>query len=77
MARPNNRPASDFHLRSTDLAHLEKMDTKRVTMLQLRHDAGKSYEQIAAAMNLSVGTVKSGLHRARTLLLKLRTEAAA
>jgi RNA polymerase sigma-70 factor (ECF subfamily) len=37
-------------------------------VLRMYHGEGKSYEQIAEATGLSIGTVKSRLNRARTML---------
>lgn len=37
-------------------------------VLEMYHSEGKSYEQIAQATGLSIGTVKSRLNRARTML---------
>jgi RNA polymerase sigma-70 factor, ECF subfamily len=37
-------------------------------VLRMYHTEGKSYEEIAAATGLSIGTVKSRLNRARTML---------
>ncbi len=37
-------------------------------VLRMYHAEGKSYEQIAEATGLSIGTVKSRLNRARNML---------
>jgi DNA-directed RNA polymerase specialized sigma24 family protein len=38
--------------------------------------AGNNYEQIATALNMPLGTVKSGLHRAKVALDRLVTNTA-
>jgi RNA polymerase sigma-70 factor, ECF subfamily len=59
----------DAYLRNSERASLTEavgsLPERQQTLLSLRYGDGLSYEQIAKAMNLSLGTVKSALSRAR------------
>jgi len=51
------------------LAHaIQHLPAYQRQVLRMYHTDGKSYEEIAAATGLSIGTVKSRLNRARTML---------
>lgn len=54
-----------YRLLSKAVKHLPSYQRE---VLQMYHAEGKSYEQIAEATGLSIGTVKSRLNRARTML---------
>lgn len=49
-------------------AALERLPSRARHVLVLRHFAGCSHEEIARLLSIHVGTSKSQLHRARTLL---------
>ena len=59
---------------------IEESDQDLLGKLKPRYTAilmaarGQSYEKIALAKNMAVGTVRSRLHRARAALVKLREE---
>lgn len=48
--------------------HLEKMSPKYRKLIELRFFKDLSYEEIAAQLNLPLGTVKTQIHRARAQL---------
>ena len=56
-----------FH-REISLAALNRLPERARQVLVLRHFAGCSHEEIARLLAIQVGTSKSQLHRARTLL---------
>ena len=49
-------------------AYLEKMNPKYRKLIELRFFKDLSYEEIAAQLNLPLGTVKTQIHRARNQL---------
>lgn len=49
-------------------AHIEGLSTAHVAILTYAATPGMQYGTIAGAMEISVGTVKSRLHRARVAL---------
>ncbi len=49
---------------------VESLPVQYRTVLALRYDAGLSYEEIAAGMDLPLNTVRTTLHRAKGLLQK-------
>jgi DNA-directed RNA polymerase specialized sigma24 family protein len=61
-----------FQLQPTDAPLLEKLSKDHRAILE----ATGSYEQIAAALGINMGTVKSRTNRARARLIALRIEAA-
>jgi RNA polymerase sigma-70 factor, ECF subfamily len=67
----------DVYLRESEQASLREalgaLTMRQQAILSLRYGDGLSYEQIAEAMHLNLGTVKSALNRARE---SLRTAAA-
>lgn len=72
---PVNTPAKDFHLRETDKPLLAEMPAHQVLLLTYRHQDRMTYEAIAAAAGIELGSVKSGLHRARQKLVTMREAA--
>jgi len=56
-------------------ACMEKLDASHREILTLRNVLNRSYEEIAAALSLNVGTVKSRIARARQNLRALLAEA--
>lgn len=67
-------PMSDSQLlrEEVDLTLAQIRDEYR-TSFQMFHDQGLSYQEIAEAFNIPLGTVKTWVHRARRdLILKLR-----
>ncbi len=55
-------------------AYLEKMSPKYRKLIELRFFKDLSYEEIAAQLNLPLGTVKTQIHRARAQLCAYITE---
>lgn len=49
-------------------AHAEKLNPKHLEVLRLHHAQGFNYRAIAEDQGISVGTVKSRLHRGRAAL---------
>lgn len=47
---------------------LERLPEKQRACLLLRETEGQSYEEIAEALGLTLGSVKSNIHRAKTVL---------
>lgn len=70
----------NFKLTEDDAPHLEKL--KKVSFpqwdtLQLTNEAAHiRYDTMASLLNVSVGTVKSRLHRGRHKIIQYRKEAA-
>lgn len=54
--------------------HLEKLNGEHKEVLVLRYIEERSYEEIAEMLGLSLGTVKSRIHRARNELRELMAE---
>lgn len=73
---PTNTPSKDFNLMTTDAAHVEKLNPRFRQLLQLRYVDLKTHQAIADELDIAIGSVKSGLHRACAQVRKLRSEAA-
>lgn len=54
--------------------HLQKMSPRYRTLIEMRFFKEYSYEEIAEALKLPLGTVKTQIHRARERLCKLITD---
>ena len=54
--------------------HLGKMAQKYRTLIELRFFKEYSYEEIAAELDMPLGTVKTQIHRARNQLCRFITE---
>ena len=72
---PDKSPSSDPELRMEDKQVLAKLQDQisalpgqYQVLLLLRHREGCSYAEIAEIMDLPLGTVKTGIHRARKRL---------
>lgn len=63
-------PRGSFHIRESDFALFEHLSADHRAVLTTEG----SYEEIAAALNIPIGTVKSRINRARSSVLKLREE---
>jgi RNA polymerase sigma-70 factor (ECF subfamily) len=48
--------------------HLQDLSSIERTVLVLYHQEERSYEQIAAALNMPIGTIRTHLHRGRKKL---------
>jgi RNA polymerase sigma-70 factor (ECF subfamily) len=72
---PDHRPADDStELRTEIRAAVDALRDEYREVFILFHEQGQSYEEIAAAFDRPVGTIKTWLHRARLELLeRLRT----
>lgn len=72
---PDRRPADDTNeLRTEIRAAVDDLRPEYREVFVLFHEHGQSYEDIAAAVDRPVGTVKTWMHRARLELLeRLRT----
>ena len=72
FALPLEEPPADMHQRimsATVLrAAIEALPEKYRVVITLFHLQGKQYEEIAAVLNLPLGTVKTHLFRAKELL---------
>lgn len=67
---PDRRPADDSaELRAEIRGAVDALRGEYREVFVLFHEAGQSYEEIAAAVDRPVGTVKTWLHRARLQLL--------
>ena len=69
---PVNTPAKCFELMVSDAAHVEKLNPRFRELLQLRYVGLKQYKEIATALNIPEGSVKSGLNRAIAQVRRLR-----
>ena len=56
----------EFRLRVEE--QLQELSSVERTVLVLYHQEERSYEQIAAALNMPIGTIRTHLHRGRTKL---------
>jgi len=68
-----NSPASEFE--STEMKHhlqqaIQNLDTNYQLLITLRYQNELSYEEIASTLNLPLGTVKTGIFRAKEQLRK-------
>jgi len=72
---PHNNPAAGFRLKEEDADLLLKLTPAEASLILDRHKRKLDYGAIARERSLPLGTVKSGLHRALTKLLKLRIAA--
>lgn len=64
-------PKPSFVLRETDKPFLEQLPDRFVMPLKLAHQ-GTSYKNVAEALALPIGSVKSRIHRARGAIERLR-----
>lgn len=72
---PDKSPINDPELRMEDKQvldrlqnHIQNLPGQHQILLLLRHREGCSYAEIAEIMDLPLGTVKTGIHRARKKL---------
>lgn len=65
------RLAMDREMRELVLASLERLDSDQRTIVILRDIEGMSYAEIAETLCIEIGTVKSRLSRARSLLREI------
>lgn len=72
---PHNTPAKGFNLMTTDAAHVEKLNPRFRELLRLRYVDLKQYKTIAEELDIPEGSVKSGLNRACSQVVKLRAAA--
>jgi RNA polymerase sigma-70 factor (ECF subfamily) len=71
VADPAPGPGADLETAERDAAlqrAIAALDDEARIVVVLRDVEGLSYEEIAAALELPIGTVRSRLHRARTAL---------
>jgi RNA polymerase sigma-70 factor, ECF subfamily len=71
VADPAPGPGADLETAERDAAlqrAIAALDEEARIVVVLRDVEGLSYEEIAAALELPIGTVRSRLHRARTAL---------
>lgn len=54
--------------------NIDKLDDKYRTLIELRYYKELSYEEIAAELDIPLGTVKAQLYRAKELLFKLMSK---
>ncbi|MCX7019534.1 MAG: sigma-70 family RNA polymerase sigma factor [bacterium] len=74
-AQPTARKVASDHEAMTNLdKYLHRMTDEHRIVLVLRYIEVLSYEEIADILRLSLGTVKSRIHRARTELRDLMTD---
>lgn len=66
-ARPDEQPADELTLGIR--AAVDSLRDEYREVFVLFHEQGQCYEEIAAALERPVGTVKTWLHRGRTLVL--------
>ncbi|MBN2385543.1 MAG: sigma-70 family RNA polymerase sigma factor [Anaerolineales bacterium] len=76
---PDGRPTPERQVEGAELAQalaqaVEELPPAYRAVIALRYDAGLPYEQIAAALDLPVNTVRTHLHRAKAAL-RARLEA--
>jgi RNA polymerase sigma-70 factor (ECF subfamily) len=81
LAGGRERPAADAALEAAERADavrraLARLPEKHRAVLALREVEGMTYEEIAAALGVPVGTVESRLHRARRALAERLEKAA-
>lgn len=69
--RPRRRLVGDIRLQESDEALLAQMTANEQAILR----CGGCYGEIAERLNISLGTVKSRLHRARVALQIMRQKA--
>jgi len=69
------RMAASHHLRGAIARALESLSARDRSIVLMREMHGMSYEEIAGAMDLPIGTLKSTLHRAREQLRRELTGA--
>lgn len=68
MAGPNGHPESEILLRARLVEAVVRLDARDREALLLFAWADLSYEEIATALEIPLGTVRSRIHRARRLL---------
>lgn len=71
---PHNNPAKDFLLYQADAPHLKRLPEAWRAMLEMATNDGMKHRDIAGALGLPIGTVKSRIHRARAAVIKMRLE---
>ena len=73
-ARPPDEAATAAEIRGRLGAALERLTPEQREVFVLKHVENRSYEEIAAVMQLSVGALKMRVHRARETLRGLLEE---
>jgi DNA-directed RNA polymerase specialized sigma24 family protein len=73
---PANTPSKNFQLMTSDTKHVEQLNPRFRELLNLRYVDLKTHKAIAEELDIAIGSVKSGLHRACAQVRKLRAEAA-
>lgn len=73
---PHNNPARGFLLYKSDEPYLARLSPVSRSAIERTTNDGMKYEDLATEQNVSVGTVKSRVHRARARILSMRAKAA-
>ena len=71
MDKRGQKPGENLGLSPVIQRALEKIPAKQKACLLMRETQDLSYEEVAAALKLSLGSVKSNIHRAKALLKEI------